>query len=125
MTRPARGKVGLGLAVLAATGHLLLLSSAPLLHTCGCGPAGSSHWASSADAGKAAGTLLAAAGQDCCGTTCLACVYLHNNQSSDPSDPAKALAVPAAAAPAGPALSDVSPWLVLFDYPARAPPALA
>ena len=135
--------------------HVLVFSAVPLLHTCdhtsaecqqtSCGPDGSasSHFfspmhgrlcrlAGGCRAARGTGisrngkTATTVGGQAWASGTCLACLYLQSAQSGSPFDAAKPVpklieTVLTYAA----AISDASPWFVLFDYPARAPPAVA
>jgi len=145
-------KAHIRVAALAAALHLLVFTSAPLLHTCRlagggaaphrvgasgaplayppscrcpCGVACAGYATRATDAPQKAGAALAAGPAARSDAACLACIYAQSTQSGHPSEPVKPISAPARAALIRPELSDVSPWLVLFDYPARAPPAVA
>jgi hypothetical protein len=150
---PVTGMRKLLAAVMAAC-HLLVFISVPLLHTCHCEQAGldgpsaedcvsqpaaahslpcsrlcgltgghrQARWAGSTGRSEAASANCHPAPS---AGACMACWYLQNAQSGQPEDSGQTSFVPARTPQVCPAISAVSPWLALYDYPARAPPAIA
>ena len=141
------------LAAVMAACHLLVFISVPLLHTCNCeqagldGPSAEDRVSQPAAANSlpcsrlcglsgghrqalwtaGAGRSAASPANCCpapCAGACLACWYLQNAQSGQPEDSGKTSFVPTPTPQVCPAISDVSLWLALYDYPARAPPAV-